>query len=255
MLHHSSRTVNCCLGNVLHSKLSLQIPGIILFCVCLWGHVQFCCELFSSRTYKAEAPQTFWPWNTNICNQTQKTSLKWAAETMGLNCRSVSKLQKQHQIEIPEFFPFVLYLHKGITKCLCQQIELFLLPWFVSTDYSHICSFLLVPLFAALAAFLQRNLSTSHHSSCIIVWGPPVPGALPATPRPCPDLRLRCRAGFHILPPTGVRTISSNTPGTREEDAPSLWLWAQASRRCSGKQERRKCFVCHTVFTSRAALA
>lgn len=31
---------------------------------------EFCCEFFSFGTYKAVAPQTFWPWNTNIYIQT-----------------------------------------------------------------------------------------------------------------------------------------------------------------------------------------
>lgn len=203
MLYPFSKTLKHSLGNVLHSKLSLQIPGIILFCVCLWGHVQFCCELFSFRTYKAEAPQTFWPWNTNICNQIQEILFKLAAEVMELNSGSLSQLQKCHKIEIPIFFPFVLYLYTGIIMSLCQQTGLFILPWFIPTDYSQVCSFLFL--------FLQPLLPLIRRvSSCIIVLGLPVSGALPATPtepallsRTSSNLRQRCKVGFYICTPPG----------------------------------------------------
>lgn len=58
----------------------------------------------------------------------------------------------------------MLYLHTGIIMSLCQQTELFILPWFIPTDYSQVCSFLLVSLFTALTAF---NLSWTLLHYCV----------------------------------------------------------------------------------------
>lgn len=71
--------------------------------------------------------------------------------------------------------------------CLCQQTQLFIFPWFISTDYSQVCSFLLVSLFTALTAFFKRRLLISWFLLRYCVGTPSVRSTASLHHWPCPS--------------------------------------------------------------------